>query len=54
MTTFPLRASVLPNVPHVWPTFGRFGAFLASLFAVYAEAEHEASAAQKRYLFASW
>jgi len=52
MTTFPLRAPALPNVPHV--SFGRFRAFLAALFAVYADAEHEASAAQKRYLFASW
>jgi len=54
MTTFPLRASALPNAPYAWPSFGRFGAFLASLFAVYADAEQEASAAQKRYLFASW
>ncbi|HUI14249.1 MAG TPA: hypothetical protein VL048_12355 [Xanthobacteraceae bacterium] len=54
MTTFPLRASDLPNVQFVRPVFARVGAVLAAAIDVFAEAELQASAAQKRYPFASW
>lgn len=54
MTTLPLRAFDLPNAQFVRPVFTRFAAALASAIDVFAEAQREASAAQKRYPFASW
>ncbi len=48
MTTFPLRASDLPNVPYVWPTLARVAAVLTSAIDVFAEAEQQANAAHKR------
>ena len=48
MTTLPLPASDLPNVPFVWPTFARVGAVLTTVVDVFAEAEQQANAAHKR------
>lgn len=47
MTTFPLRASDLPN-GHVWPALARVAAALTSVVDVFAEAELQANAAHKR------
>jgi hypothetical protein len=47
MTTFPLRASHLPN-GHVWPALARVAAALTSVVDVFAEAELQANAAHKR------
>jgi hypothetical protein len=47
MTTFPLRASDLPNV-HVWPALARVAAAFTSVIDVFAEAEQQANAAHKR------
>ncbi len=48
MTTLPLRASDLPNVPFVWPTFARVAALFAIAADVLAEAAQQANAAHKR------
>jgi hypothetical protein len=48
MTTLPLRASDLPNVPHVWPIFARVAAVLTTVVDVLAEAARQANAAHKR------
>jgi hypothetical protein len=48
MTTLPLCASDLPNVPYVWPTLARVGAIFATVLDVFAEAELRANAAHKR------
>ena len=48
MTTLPLRASDLPNVPHVWPALARVASALTTVADVLAEAEQQANAAHKR------
>lgn len=48
MTTLPLRASDLPNVPHVWPSFARVAAVLTTVADVLAEAARQANAAHRR------
>jgi hypothetical protein len=48
MTTFPLRASDLPNVPYVWPTLARVAAAFTTVVDVFAEAEQQANAAHRR------
>ena len=48
MTTFPLRASDLPNVQTVRPVLARFAAVFALVGEVFAEAGRQADAAHKR------
>ena len=48
MTTFPLRASDLPNVQNARPVLTRIAAVFASVAEVFAEAGRQADAAHKR------
>ena len=54
MTTYPLRAEEMPVSLHERPGFARIIAAITSALDVLVEAEQQASAAQKRYPFASW
>jgi len=48
MTTFPLRASDLPNVQNARPVFGRVAAVFVSMAEVIAEAARLVDGAHKR------
>lgn len=48
MTTFPLRASDLPNVQYARPVLARVAAAFAAVADVFAEAERQANAAHQR------
>lgn len=48
MTTLSLRASDVPNVPHIWFGFTRVGTVLGKVLDVFAEADLGAIAAHKR------
>jgi hypothetical protein len=48
MTSLSLRASDVPNVPHIWSSFARVGSVLGKVLDVFAEAELGANAAHKK------
>ena len=48
MTTLSLRASDVPNVPHIWSGFARVGTVLGKVLDVFAEADLGAIAAHKK------
>jgi hypothetical protein len=54
MTTLPLRAHEMPVPLPERPVLARIIAAIAFALDVFVEAERLASAAQKRYRFASW
>jgi hypothetical protein len=51
MSTLPFR---IPHVPQPFTGFERVISAITTVIDVFAEAEQQASAAQKRYPFASW
>jgi len=51
MSTLPLH---VPHVPQPFTGFGRVISVITTVIDVFVEAEQQASAAQKRYPFASW
>jgi len=50
MPTLQAHARIIPPIAG----FGRFAAFLKTLFEVLVDAQRQAAAAQKRYPFAEW
>ena len=51
MTTFPLRASDLPNVQYARPVLACVAAAFAAVADVFAEAERQANAAHQRLIW---
>jgi hypothetical protein len=54
MTTLPLRARQIPNVPHDWLVFARVMFFFSAVLDILTEARALSHAAQQAYPRAEW